>query len=105
MLKGFVKLDLAFVDHYHGDSCCHRLGDRRNPENRVAADRLFPAEDLHTDRIDMDLVAASGERHAARDIVASDVAHHCHVQICGSCLVEFVSHSLQASVILGGRGK
>src|SRR5438034_11102916 len=40
--------------------------------------------------VDMNLVAATDERDDAGNIAAFDVAGHRHVQICDSCLVEFV---------------
>src|ERR1700730_5009624 len=47
-----------------------RLRDRRDPEDYVATHRLFSTDRLHSDRIDMDLVAATDECNDTGNIAA-----------------------------------
>jgi hypothetical protein len=66
---------IAFLDQDHRGNSRHRLGHRRDPENRVALHRRTAEREL-ADGIGMNLALAAHQRHQAGHAAIIDIGGH-----------------------------
>ena len=71
-----VQPQSRFLDQRHRGSCQDRLGDRRDPEDRIGSHRPIAAERGHSYRLYVGLAKAVDQGHETRHPAALGVASH-----------------------------